>query len=603
VKLQRTQLLFVLLVALAACGRSQHGPNEAQAKQAAARDELKKVVDSYYERYLELHPLIATRDGDARYDDRLVNDISEQAVADELALEKSSLQRLAAIDPATLDDTQRTTYDMFKYGREIAIDGYTFPSELLPVDQVDSTPILFAELGSGAGIQPFTTTADYERFLKRVGGFVAWIDQAIGNMKDGAAHGIVEPKVVVERVIARCVELAVDDPSKSVFYKPVESFPEQVAQVDRARLTDAYVKAIREQITPAYRKLATFLQKEYLPDARSSVGLGALPNGNRWYAHLVRHYTTTQLNADEVHELGRQELQRVRADMDKVRVQVGSKEDLKTFLAGLRGDPRFNFTSADEVLQTYGTLKERVTANVAALFAAVPQSEFEMRPMEEARAPAAAIAYFVTGTPDDSRPGVFYVNTHDAAARPRYMSESIYLHEADPGHHLQWAFQTRLSELPRLRRFSHEPVYVAGWASYAESLGRELGLYQDPYPYLGALMNDASRAAQLVVDTGLHAKGWTREKALAFMKDNTTLSDADIGIEVNRCIAKPGQALAETIGQLKIRELRSAAEKRLGAKFDLREFHRAILDGGPMPLDVLQSKIERWMNEEERKAL
>lgn len=565
VKLQRAQLALALLIALAGCSRSQPSATASQTKAAAApRDELKNVVEHYYERYLDLHPLLATENGDASYNDRLVNDISEQAVADGLALENNSLQQLTAIDPAKLDDAQRFTYDMFKYERELAIEGYTFPMELLPLAQPDSVLSVFAQLGSGAGAQPFATVADYERFLKRVPGFVVWIDQAIANLKQGAAHGVVEPKVIVERVIAQCAELAADDPTKTVFYKPIANVPEQLSETDRARLSTAYAKAIREQITPAYRKLAAFLQKEYLPDARTSAGLAALPNGKDWYAHLVRRYTTTQLSAEQIYNLGRQELQRVRAEMDKVRAQVGSKEDLKGFLATLRADPRFNFTSAEEALQAYGAIKERVTGNLTTLFTYAPPGEF----------------------------------TSDVASRPRYVSEAIYLHEADPGHHLQESVQRSLHDLPRFRRFSQVPAYIEGWNLYAESLGRELGLYQDPYQYLGALMHDAGYAAQLVTDTGLHAKGWTRDAAIGFMKENTALSDADIATEVDRAIAAPGQALASKVGQLKIRELRNAAEKRLGPKFDVREFHAAILNGGAMPLDLLQRKIEAWIGAE-----
>ena len=600
VKLPRMQLIVVAAFALAGCSRSEHQAESAQAQPAAARAQLKNVVEAYYEQYLELNPLAATAEGDARYNDRLANDISEQAVADGLALEKSSLQQLSGIDTAKLDGAQRMTYEMFKEGRETAIEGYTFPAELLPLDPFESLPIAFAELGSGNGAQPFTTTADYERFLKRVAGFVTWIDQAIANMRQGAARGIVEPKVVIERVIAQSSAIAVDDPSGSIFYKPVEQFPDRVPQADRERLKAAYVKAIREQITPAYRKLATFLQKEYLPDARASVAIAALPNGKLWYDHLVRYYTTTQLSAEQIHELGRGELQRTRAEIDKVRVQVGSKEDLQAFLAELRTDARFRFTSAEEVLQSYGALKESVTPKLATLFADIPQDEFAVRAVEDAPASAGA-AYFIPAALDGSHLGTLYVNTADAPSRLRYSSESIYLHEADPGRHLQLSLQHKLSALPSLLRFSTETVYREGWAAYAESLGRELGLYQDPYQYLGALMNDALRTSRLIVDTGVHAKGWTRDKAIAFMKENTVLSDAGAAMEVDQCIAAPAQALAGKLGELKIRELRSLAEKRLGSKFDVREFHRAVLDGGAMPLDILQRKIEGWIAEQEKK--
>jgi uncharacterized protein (DUF885 family) len=310
---------------------------------------------------------------------------------------------------------------------------------------------------------------------------------------------------------------------------------------------------------------------------------------------LIRHYTSTQLTAEQIHALGRDELQRLRAEIDKVRAQLGSKDDLKTFYASLRADPRFQFASGDEILQTYGAVKERVNANLGNLFADLPQGEFEIRPMVN----AAGTAYFTAANPDGSRAGILFVNTSDLASRPKYMAEAVYLHEADPGHRLQRSLQSGLTDLPRFRRFSHAPAYVEGWAMYAESLGRELGLYQDAYQYFGALIDDSRHAASLIVDTGLHAKGWTRDKAIAFMQENTALSDAEIAAEVDRYIARPGQALAYTLGELKIRELRNRAEKRLGSKFDVREFHRAVLNGGAMPLDLLRRKIERWMTTQE----
>ena len=595
-KLQRTQLILAVLTLLLGCSRSQHS-QPVQTSRATAPEALKTLVENYYERFLAMNRLLDTSNFDARFDARKSNDISEQAVADALALEQESLQQLAGIDRAALSDEQRITYDMFKYERELDIEGFTFPAEQLPLDHLDSVPFSFARLGSG---QPFATVADYDRLLHGIDAFVKWTDQAIANLKDGALHGVTEPKVIVERVIAKCNQLAVEDPTKSVFYQPIENFPEQVAPADRDRLTAAYTKAISERITPAYRKLATFLQKEYLPQARASIALSALPNGQRWYAHLIRYYTTTELNAQQIYELGRDELQRTRAEIDKVRAQIGIKDDLKTFLSSLRTDPKFNFTSAEEVLQTYEAIKGRVTPNLPNLFIDPPQDDFEIRAMDEATAASAGPAYATEASPGGSHRAVLYVNTSEPTQRPKYQSESVYLHQADPGHHLQMYMQTHMTELPRFRRFSVEAAYVEGWGLYAESLGRELGIYQDAYQYLGALLNDAQRSARLVVDTGLHARNWTREKAIAFMLENTALSEADAASEVDRYIAQPAQALAYKIGQLKIRELRGTAEKRLGSKFDVRAFHRAILDGGSMPLEILQKKVERWIQEREK---
>ena len=597
--LKSSVIACFLLAALAGCGKVSAPPNTQSAKTVATAEAqahtLDELVEGYYDRYLQLDPITATAVGDHRYDDRLPNNLSESWLADALALEQESLEQLQRVDREALDERSRLTYDAFKYGRELAIDGFRFPSELLPIDQFSSLPLLFAQMGSGSGIQPFQTVRDYENFLKRMAGFAVWMDQAIANMKLGAQRRVVLPRVLVERVLPQLHSLIVKDAKQSLFYKPLLAFPQGVADPDRARLSTAYVRAIDTQVTPAYAKLHQFLQREYLPKARATAGYAALPNGAAWYAYLTRYHTTTSITAAQAHEIGLQEVTRIRAELARMQMQVNMPGDLQAFIAQLRSDPRFQFKSPQELLDAYQALKERVAAAVPKLFALMPQTDLEIRAVEPFRERSAASASYQPGAPDGSRPGVFYVNTYDLASRPSYLTETIYLHEAVPGHHLQLALQFEAKDLPRFRRFGADTAYVEGWGLYSESLGKELGMYEDPYQYIGFLTAEIWRAVRLVVDTGLHYKGWTREQAIEYMRANTAIGEADVVAEVERYMAAPGQALAYKIGQRKIRELRTLAERQLGPRFDVKEFHTQVLKDGSMPLAVLQAKIERWI--------
>ncbi len=403
------------------------------------------------------------------------------------------------------------------------------------------------------------------------------------------------PRVLVERVLPQLQSLIVKDAKQSLFYKPLQAFPQGVNDTDRARLAAAYVRAIDTKITPAYTKLHRFLQQTYLPKARATAGYAALPNGAAWYAYLTRYHTTTSITAGEVHEIGLQEVTRIRAELARMQTQVNTPGDSQAFIAQLRSDPRFQFKSPEELLDAYRGLKQRVAAAVPKLFDLMPQTDLEIRAVETFRERSAASASYQPGAPDGSRPGVFYVNTYDLASRPSYLIETIYLHEAVPGHHFQLALQFEAKDLPRFRRFGSDTAYVEGWGLYCESLGKELGMYEDPYQYIGSLTAEIWRAVRLVVDTGLHYKGWTREQAIEYMRANTAIGEADVTAEVERYMAAPGQALAYKIGQRKIRELRVLAERQLGPKFDVKEFHTQVLKDGSMPLAVLQGKIERWI--------
>jgi uncharacterized protein (DUF885 family) len=375
----------------------------------------------------------------------------------------------------------------------------------------------------------------------------------------------------------------------------VQSFPESFAAGERERLTAAYDQAIGLQIVPAYRRLHAFIRDEYLPKTRATVGIASLPNGDEWYAYLVRLQTTTDLAPAEIHEIGRKEVARIRGEMEKVIAQVGFKGDLAAFFAHLRSDQRFYYTKPEDLLEGYRALKSKAAESAPRLFAVAPRADFEIRAVEDFRARSAASASYRVATPDGSRPGVFYVNTHDLKSRPRYLMQAIYLHEAVPGHHFQLSIQQELTALPSFRRFGGYTAYSEGWGLYAESLGRELGFYEDPYDYFGALGTEIFRAVRLVVDTGLHSKQWTREQAIEYMSANAPVGSSDVVSEIERYIANPGQALAYKVGELKLKQLRVRAAERLGERFDLREFHTQLLTDGALPLDVLEAKIDRWI--------
>jgi uncharacterized protein (DUF885 family) len=587
---------FCLLAALAACSRDEAPAGASEAPSAQdAEQRLTQLVEEYWQKYLSLNPINATVIGDNRYNDRIEITVSPRYMADSLALEREYQKKLAEIDPAALTGQARLTYDIFKLDRDLAIEGFRFPAELIPINQSFGMPSLFAQMGAGGNLHPFATVKDYEDWLKRTNDFVTWVDQAIVNMRSGIAKSVVQPRVVMEKVLVQLEPLIATDPKQSLFRQPVQGFPESFTAGERERLTAAYDQAIQSQIVPAYRRLHAFIRDEYLPKTRATVGLASLPNGDEWYAYLVKLQTTTDLAPAEIHEIGRKEVARIRGEMEKVIAQVGFKGDLAAFFAHLRSDQRFYYTKPEDLLEGYRALKSKAAESAPRLFAVAPRADFEIRAVEDFRARSAASASYRVATPDGSRPGVFYVNTHDLKSRPRYLMQAIYLHEAVPGHHFQLSIQQELTALPSFRRFGGYTAYSEGWGLYAESLGRELGFYEDPYDYFGALGTEIFRAVRLVVDTGLHSKQWTREQAIEYMSANAPVGSSDVVSEIERYIANPGQALAYKVGELKLKQLRVRAAERLGERFDLREFHTQLLTDGALPLDVLEAKIDRWI--------
>ncbi|MGH8175556.1 MAG: DUF885 domain-containing protein [Steroidobacter sp.] len=594
----RMKVMMALLLANVASLAAQPQPAAPGASQA-----LGKVFEDYFERSLQLNPLQATFIGDHRYDDRLTNSISPAHIAEALAVDRQFLDTALKFESHPLSDADRLSLEIFLSERRTSIAAAEFPGELLPVNQFQSLPALMPVLGSGESAQPFATTGDYERFLKRMRDYVVWSDQAITNMREGMRKGVVNPRVLMEKTLPQLVGLISATPEKSLFWQPLSKFPDAVPAADRARLQKLYRDAITNDINPAYQRLHDFIRDEYLKSARTSVAWSALPNGEKWYAFLARYFTTTDLAPDAIHKVGLNEVARIRGEMEQVKQQVGFKGDLAAFFKFLQDDPRFYYTDEAALLQGYRDLKKNIDARLPKLFSDFPKAGYEVRPVEAFRAASAAGGSYQQPSADGSRPGIFYVNTYNLKAQPKFGMETLSLHEAAPGHHFQIAIQQELDDLPRFRRFGGDYVaYVEGWALYAESLGRELGMFTDPYQYYGKLSDEMLRAMRLVVDTGLHTKGWSREQAIRYMLENSSMASSDATAEVERYIAIPGQALGYKIGQLRIRELRRKAEAALGSRFDIREFHSQVLRDGALPLSVLEAKIDRWIEKKKQAA-
>lgn len=594
---------LVLTSALTGCGQSAPPATPAASTTPAAdAAELAAQLDTLYaefwEESLQLNPLQATFIGDLRYNDRLPNFLSAEYRAQSHAFHQRWLERIEAIDPSALDGQARLSRDIFVHERKMALQGERFPTWMLPISQMGSIAEFAVQLGSGTGAQPFKTVTDYDNWLRRSEGVVAILDQAIANMREGVQAGVVQPKVLMQKVLPQLDAIIKDKPEDTDFWRPIQHMPEDFPEAERTRLAADYRAMIGEHLLPAYRRLRDYIAKNYLPACRDTVALTALPDGEAWYAYNVRNQTTTDLSPAQIHQIGLDEVARIHAEMRQVIQEVGFDGDLPDFFQFVKTDKRFEFDSEQALLDSYNALRARVEAKVPNLFSLLPKAGFEIRPVEPFRAASAAGGEYFPPSADGSRLGIFYVNTYDLPSRKKWDEESLFLHEAIPGHHFQIALQQELANLPAFRRFGGETAFVEGWGLYAESLGKELGVYTDPYQYFGRLQAELWRAIRLVVDTGLHSKGWTREQVIQYMLDNSAASETEAVSEAERYIAWPGQALAYKIGELKLQELRKRARTTLGDRFDIREFHAQVLKDGALPLAVLEAKIDRWLAEQ-----
>ncbi|MEO6453767.1 MAG: DUF885 domain-containing protein [Ginsengibacter sp.] len=553
------------------------------------------MLNSYYEEYLKLNPTAASSLGDYRYNDQIENTISQPYREQSKKLYSSYLDSLKAFDAQKLSARDMLSYHIFEYDLKNNLTALSYPYYFTPLNQMGDFRLSFAQLGGGSGDHPFKTVKDYDDFLKRINGFVSVTDTAILYMRKGIEANRVHPRIVAEKVIPQIKAMLVDTITNSLFYTPIKNLPADFSADDKQRLTAAYIKAIQQQILPANSRLLTFIQNEYMQHTRKVVGLSAVPDGNNEYAFLVKYSTTTNLTPDEVFATGEKEVKRIKAEMEKVKEQVGFKGDLKAFFANVFVDKQFfPFKKDEDVVTAFNQIYERMKPHLATQFNMVPKTAFEIRPVEKYRA-ASSAAHYMQGTPDGSRPGIFYFPVLDAAKYANWRMEDLFLHEAIPGHHYQISLQMENRSVPGFQKVGNYGAYVEGWGLYAESLGSQLGLYTDPYQHLGQLYGEIHRAIRLVVDAGMHHKGWTREQAIQYSLDNEPITEAGAIQEVERYIAMPGQALSYKIGELKILEMRSKAQKALGKDFNIRSFHDEVLKDGAMPLQIFEDKINNWI--------
>jgi uncharacterized protein (DUF885 family) len=559
------------------------------------------LLDRYYEESLKLFPLNATMAGDNRYNDIFPNFLTKEFNSNLTDFYTRYQTELLTYDRAAMPTNDQLSYDILLWELNIGLEGLTYPTELLPINQIFSFHLFAGQLASGSSMQPFKTVEDYDNWLSRMEGFIAWSDTAMVNMKKGIAEGYVLPKALTAKVLPQLQSFAAGPVEENLFYTPVKNFPEGFSPDHASRLEQAYYKMVSEKIMPTYSRFAEFVTDEYMAASRETSGIDALPNGKEYYDYTIKYFTTTTMSADEIFALGKSEVARLRSEMEKVKTEVGFEGDLKAFFDHVRSKPELMpFTEPQQVIDNFNAIHEKMKPNLEKLFDLVPKSQFEVRRTESFRESSASAEYN-PGTKDGSRPGIFYVPIPDVTTYNLYADEDLFLHEAIPGHHYQISLTQENESLPEFRKTLWYSAYGEGWALYTESLGKELGLYDDPYQYFGMLSAEMHRAIRLVVDAGMHTQGWTREQAIQFSLDNEAESEASIIAEIERYMAGPGQALSYKIGQLKIRELRAKAEAELGDKFDIRAFHNQVLESGCIPLKVLEDKINVWIEGEKSK--
>ena len=574
---------FVLAACLAA-------PHAIAAEDAAKA--LHDLFDAGWERSLREDPFFATYLGDPRYDDQLPDE-SLAAIDVSNEADRRLLADVEAIPSASLTPGDQLNRELFLRMYADAIAGHEWGTQYFPLNHMDG----IQNLDQTTQLLPFATVKDYENWLARMGKFSKLMDQNIELMRDGIAKKMVQPRVIMERVPPQIATQLVDDPTASPYYAPFKTMPDSIPAAEQTRLRAAASQAISTVIVPAYRRFDDFFRKEYLPASRDTVGVRDLPGGEAWYQRRIRWFTTTDLTANQIHELGLSEVARIRGEMQKVIDKVGFKGDLPAFIQYLRTDPRFRYTDPKQLLQHYLAMSKKIDPLLTQYFGRLPRIPYGVRSIPDNTAAENTTAYYQPPSIDGRRAGYYYVNLYKPEERPIYEIPVLTVHEAVPGHHLQIALAQELGELPMFRRDYELTAFTEGWGLYSESLGEEMGLYADPYDKFGQLTYEMWRAVRLVVDTGMHHKGWTRQQAIDFFKANAAKTELDITNEIDRYIAWPGQALAYKIGELKIKELRARATKDLGEKFDIRDFHDVVLGSGAVPLDVLDRNVANWQKQ------
>lgn len=593
-------LTFVLAVLIFAACDTKTSENNGVV-QIEDSDAFEKLLAEYHETKLTFDPLQATYSGDTRYNDTLPNYISQEYLTNLNSFYSEYKQKLQSFNKDELSEEDQISYDILMWECNINLEALKYPTHLLPIDQMWSLQLAVGQLASGSSAQPFESVEDYENWIKRVEDFTTWSDTAISNMKKGMQTGWVLPKSLVKKVIPQLAAFDHGPIEDHLFYRPVKAFPDNFSEDEEEELTIAYEKMIVANVIPTFKKLHDFFVNEYLPQSRETAGASALPGGDAYYQFKIKQFTTTDMTADEIFELGKNEVARILAEMEKIKSEVGFEGDLKAFFNHVRERKELMpYDSAAQIVANFNAIHNKMKPHLAKLFDLVPKTPFEVRRTEAFRESSASAEYN-PGSLDGTRPGIFYVPVPDAKTYNTFSNESLFLHEAIPGHHYQISLQQENENLPEFRRTLYYSAYGEGWALYCESLGEELGLYDDPYQYFGMLSAEMHRAIRLVVDAGIHAKGWTREEAIQYSLENEAESEESITSEIERYMAMPGQALSYKVGQLKIIELKEHAKESLGDKFDIKTFHNIILESGNLPLEVLSRKVNRWIKKEEQK--
>lgn len=595
--MKTNQVLTILLAVIlfAACKNESKEKENIKTENTVSTD-FNKMLNNYYQEGLKLNPMNATFSGDTRYNDSFPNFLSDEYTAELKNYFTNYKDEASKFEDAALSETEKMSKDILLWECNINLETLTFKnSEYFPVDQMWSVNLMMGQLASGSSAQPFKTVEDYNNWLKRLDGYVIWLNTAESRMKEGMAAGYVLPKSLIVKVVPQLKAMTEPVLDQNLFYSPIKNFPENFSEEDKKQLTEAYSKIVSEKIIPAYQNLHDFMAGDYLKAGRATTGIADTPNGEAYYKHQIKLYTTTEMTADEIHQLGLSEVARISSEMEKVKEQIGFKGDLKAFFNSVRTNKELMpYKEPQQIIDHFYAIYDTMKPKLEVLFDKKPKTAFEVKQTEKFRENSASAEYN-PGSLDGTRPGIFYVPIPNASEYNIYSDESLFLHEAIPGHHYQISLTQENDELPMFRKTLFYSGYGEGWALYSESLGKELGLYTDPYQYFGMLGAEMHRAVRLVVDTGMHSKGWTREQAIQYCLENEAEPEAGIISEIERYMANPGQALAYKIGQLKILELRHKAEKELGDKFKIGEFHNQVLETGCIPLQLLDNKINNWI--------
>jgi uncharacterized protein (DUF885 family) len=567
--------------------------------QGSESERLQKLFDLNWEYVMHSSPEFATYIGYPGLNGRW-SDFSFESMAFGRATNRKMLEALLSVDRGKLTPAEQVNYDLARRRLERQIEGDRFPGEYLAVNPMYGIQQSIPQLLT---LMPAGSVQDYEDILSRLRGLPTVIDQTIALLDKGLKEGITPPRVTLRDVAGQVGNLLVDDPLQSPMLRAFGKFPAAVPAAEQERLKAEAVRAFNEQVAPAFRKLQSYLANTYVPAARDSTAMSDLPDGKAWYAYNVRNQTTTSLTPEQIHQIGLAEVARIRKQMDELIASTGFKGTFEEFLTFLRTDPRFFYDKPEDLLAGYRDIAKRIDPELVKLFGKLPRLPYGVIPVPSYSEKSQTTAYYDGGSLEAGRPGYFYANTYDLKSRPKWEMEALTAHEAVPGHHLQVAIAQELEGVPQWRKYEGYTAFVEGWGLYAESLGPEMGLYKDPYSKFGQLTYEMWRAIRLVVDTGMHAKGWTRQQAIDYFKANAGKAEHDIVVEVDRYIVWPGQALAYKIGELKIKELRAHAEKELGPKFDVRAFHDHVLGNGALPLDLLEKNVKAWVAEEKGKRV